>query len=258
MSSSNKYLFVPLKGLTFVLLLGLIVSACSGPASSPAEPTPLPATATPSPVPTASDTPTASPTATVTPTATLTPTQTLTATPSASPTPAVGWDLARFNSASNQAGGVSVSFIVPNIAMAYNMLLGGQKYTCQLDEKTPGVLFCWGLAVPPLNTTLTMAFTDPLSGSVVYQGQTVVTSITPPGNWVPHDSTCAESGQTQTCEMECRIDPTTGQPCIVASCFDMCGQTKYIQTCSNSVNLSSFTMCDGETQAQMKKQYNLP
>jgi hypothetical protein len=103
-----------------------------------------------------------------------------------------------------------------------------------------------------------MAFTDPLDGRVVYLGKTVVTSITPPGSWVSQKSTCAAAGQAQTCEMECRIDPTTGQPCIVASCFDMCGPTNFIQTCSNTVDLSSFTMCDTETQAKMKKQYNLP
>ncbi len=71
-----------------IILLALVLAACSGPTPTPAPPTATPtATATPTPVP-----PTATPTATATPTpvpptATPTPTKTPTATPTATPVP---------------------------------------------------------------------------------------------------------------------------------------------------------------------------
>jgi hypothetical protein len=182
----------------------------------------------------------------------------MTATPAASPTLAVGWDEAKVVSVTNYAGGISVTLTIPNVDAGYNLFLGGEKYTCQLNETYPGQMFCWGLAIPPANKAINLVFTDPASGAILYRGQTVITNVAATGSTVTQSNTCAVSGTKRSCEMECRIDPTNGQPCVVASCVDACGLTVSIQTCSNAVPLSSFSMCDTDTQARMKKLYGMP
>ena len=231
-----------------------IASACSPAAPTATSTPPLSATATTAP----SSTPAPSATVTTAPSSTPVPSATATLPPTASPTPAVGWDKAEVTSVTNQLGGITVSFKIPAVNAAYILYLGGEKYSCQVDAKYPNELYCWGLAIPPAGVTLNMTFVDPTSGQTVYKGQTVITSINATGTKVIQPDTCAEAGVNQSCEMECRIDPNTKQPCIVASCFDACGLTYSIQTCSNSVPLESFSRCDAQTQAAMKKLYNIP
>lgn len=246
-----------------IVLLAAVTSGCSsGPTTTAILPTSGPATATSLPTVTpgivASSTATVTATPTATPTQSPTPTASMTVTPAASPTLAVGWDEAKVVSVTNYAGGISVTLTIPNINAGYNLFLGGEKYACQVNETSPGQLFCWGLAIPPANKTLNMVFTDPASGKTIYSGQTVIANVAAIGSSVTQGNTCAASGTKRSCEMECRIDPTNGQPCVVASCVDACGLTVSIQTCSNDVPLSSFSMCDAETQAKMKKLYGMP
>jgi hypothetical protein len=251
----NIYRLSFLARFLLILLLTTAIGGCSR--STPVEslPTNTPGvTQLPSSTFPATLTPTSTPTRSPIPTAT----DTMTATPAASPTLAVGWDEAKVVSVTNYAGGISVSLTIPNINAGYNLFLGGEKYSCQLKETSPGQLFCWGLAIPPANKTLNMVFTDPASGTTIYSGQTLITNVAAIGSTVTQGNTCAASGTKRSCEMECRIDPTNGQPCIVASCVDACGLTVSIQTCSNDVPLSSFSMCDAETQARMKKLYGMP
>jgi hypothetical protein len=190
------------------------------------------------------------------PTSSRTPIPSATFTVTATPTPA--WKDVKVLSVTNQGGGVLVTLSVPNVSKAYTLFLGGEKYACTPDAKTPGELFCWGLAIPPVGVPQNITFIDPDDGTTVYQGSTVVTNVSANGDKIIHNNTCAGSGTKQSCEMECRIDPTNNQPCIVASCFDACGLTLSIQTCSNDAPLESFSMCDAETQAAMKKLYGLP
>jgi hypothetical protein len=157
----------------------------------------------------------------------------------------------------NRAGGVLITLAIPNLTIPYNIILAGNKYSCELDSKYPGKLFCWGLAIPPLNTTINLAFLDPQSGKIVLKMTTFISQdlFPPSGSKDLSGTSCSETGQSQSCEMECRVD-SAGNTCIVATCFDACGRTYSIQSCPN--DMQNYTSCDGQQYEDMKARYKIP
>jgi len=264
MSAAPTAAQLRLKGqiwLACALLLAVLLAGCAPAAASAptAVATALPPSATPvQPQPSATQAP---PTATAAPastlTATLAPTLTPIPSPAPSTTPEEAFEQAKVTGVRNQVGGVLVTIKLPNLRSPYNIILAGVKYSCSLDAQYPGLLFCWGLAAPPLNKTLNLAFLDPASGQVVREVQTFLAEADfPPSGAITNNSeNCALKGQNQTCEVECRIDEN-GDPCIVASCYDACGQTLSVQTCSS--NLENISFCTAEQLQEIKQRYNIP
>ena len=243
-----------LAGIVVLLLNGCLPtpSTTSTPAIVPAQSTTIAPSATPSPAATATP---GAPSATVTPTQIPSDTPTLLPTPS--PTPLPGLDHAKVTQIHNQVGGVEVVVSVPNLSTDYNIILAGIKYTCSIDAKYPNDLFCYGLAQPPFNKTVNLTFLNPATGQDVLEIKTYLAEadFPPPGKETNNSTNCTQKGQNQSCEIECRLDPN-GNPCIVASCFDACGQTISIQTCDS--NLNNISNCSAEQLQDIKKRYNLP
>ncbi len=233
-----------------LVLTMLVVSACTPPAPA-ATPTPV-STDTPQPSATATPTATLTLTPTVTATLTQTPTSTLT------PTPAPSFEQAKVIELRYQAvGGYQITMVVPAVNAPYNVILGGINFKCSFDEKYPDRLFCFGLAKPPMDQTITLAFLHPDTGKVMYQGKIVLDSRalpTPvPSGYSQYD--CPDRGKNVTCEIECRIAPD-GVPCMVATCFDACGPYYSVHTCPEDV--SQWNMCNDELLREMKSRYNIP
>lgn len=238
--------------LTLILLsaLLLLLAACT-----PATPSPTPTLApTETPQPTA--TATLTPTLTATATATLTPTATFTPTPT--PTPLASFDQIKPVQLGFGVGGWKLIVSVPNLSQAYDLLLGGQKYTCSYDAQYADRLFCFGLARPPLDTDMSYAFLDQATGKVVYSSRTVFASAAVPTD-VPEgfvQTNCDQRGQNVTCEIECRIAPD-GNPCLVATCFDACGPYYSVDSCPANVSVWP-GLCSEEQTAELKARYNVP
>lgn len=238
--------------LGIAALLILLASACN-----PATPS-LTATALPTdtPAPSATPTETATPTQTATVPPTLTPTLTLTPTPS--PTPQAAFDQAKPLQLTSGLGGWSLTLQVPNLTKVVNVIAAGIKFNCAYDEQYPERLFCYGLAKPPLDQAITLAFLDADSGALLYQFQTVFASTAlptpaPVGN---SDTSCPQRGQNVTCETECRVNPSTDIPCIVSSCFDACGHYFSVDTCPSGV--SEWRISSDEQCRAMKDQFSIP
>lgn len=250
-----KHRKAPRAVLFFSLIYTLIIVAGCAPAQ--AAPTPsektsqLPSATQTALIPTS----TSAPISTVTSAPTLTPSMTPSLVPS--PTAQASFNLAKVIQIRNQVGGVMVTISLPNLREVYNVILAGIDYTCNLNEKYPDMLFCWGLAAPPFNKEVNLTFLNPASGAVVVEVKTFLAEANfPPAGIVTDNSTsCANKGENQTCEVECRIDED-GDPCIVASCYDACGQTLSIQTCSS--NLTDISFCTADETEAIKKRYNIP
>lgn len=238
-----------------LIYICLLLTGCASAQPAPTstlEASQIPSTQT---APPATITSTAAATATLAPTPSPLPSQTPAPLPSA--TPQAAFDQAKVTAVRNQVGGVMVTIKVPNLSEVYNVILAGVSYTCNLDAKYPDLLFCWGLAGPPYNKDIKLTFLNAKTGAVILEEKTFLAEadFAPPGTVTNNSGNCAEKGQNQTCEVECRIDES-GNPCIVASCFDGCGQTLSIQTCSS--NLSDISFCTAEQLDEIKKRYNLP
>lgn len=252
---SRQAMTKPLLLAFLCALLLAVLAGCSAATPAPTQ-TPLPTSTTvPSatPVPSATDTPMPSETPTPVDTATLTPTLP----PSLTPTLMAAFDQAQVTGMTNKVGGVQLVVTVPNLTVAYDMILGGNKYSCSVDAKYPGKLFCWGLAQPPFDTTLTIAFLDVQSGSVVFQTKTVLARAafpTPVPVGYAWDN-CPERGTKVSCETECRVEPN-GDVCVVSSCFDACGPYFSVDTCPK--DLTTWGACDASVTAKMKAKLNIP
>jgi len=235
-------------------LLLVLLAACAPAAPLPTA-TPLPSD---TPMPSATATVTPSATATATETATLTETPTLTDTPSPSPTLAAAFDQARPFELASGVGGWKLSLQVPNLTQAYNVIAAGIQFSCSYLEQYADRLFCYGLARPPLDQTITLAFIDPDTNQVVYQAQTVFLSANLPTP-VPEgytDTNCPERGTNVTCESECRIAPD-GNPCVVSTCYDACGRYFSVDTCPSGVTEWKGLCSDAQWQEQ-KERLNIP
>ncbi len=198
------------------------------------------------------------PTPSATLTASPTPQPSQTPTPAATPTP-----LARFaefvitRAAYQRVGGVSLTIKLPGIASNINLEINGSKFTCAFDPAYSDVVVCNGLYAPPLDTRLPIAFTDPLSGQALYQGEVILrqtmfptpTPISPAGNW------CPERGTKVEVEWECRI--YQNNPCVVATVFDACGYWYSVHTCPDNMDLPS-PNCSAEQFDAMRKLHGFP
>lgn len=242
------------KRILFILSMTVTViglSACAGFAPAP--------TATPSPItpaPSATPQPTATAIATATTTATLPPT--LTPTLTASPTPAAGFAAAQVISVYKNAFGISLVIKISNLTLPYTVKLNEKEYRCVIDKQTPDRLFCQGLAIPQLDQEISFQFIDPQSSQVVYDGNTVVSSLFAPSD-LPNaytNTNCPNRGKNVRCEQECRLT-STGSPCVVATCYDACGLYFSVNTCPASMT-QPFNYCDISQYPDLKKKYNLP
>ncbi|HCE18338.1 MAG TPA: hypothetical protein DEQ80_10805 [Anaerolinea thermolimosa] len=234
-------------GITLILL-----TACAPALPSPT-PTPVPSE---TPLPTATATVTQTPS--LTPTVTSTSTPTLTLTPSLTPTPETAFDQARPIELTSGVGGWRLTFAIPHLNRAVNVIAAGIRFNCAFDAQYPDRLFCYGLSKPPLDQKITLAFLDADTGKVLYQSETVFASAALPTP-VPKgysNTNCAERGQKVTCETECRVDPSTGIPCIVSSCFDACGPYYSVDSCPAGVSV--WNICSAEQWEEMKAKFNIP
>lgn len=207
--------------------------------------------------------PTLSPSATVqaslTPAPTATETLVPTATPTITPAPLGRYEefvVTRIEY--RNVGGIALTLKLPGVTHGLNLELGGIKFTCTFDPAYPDVLFCTGLSSPPLDKQLPIAFIDPSSGQVGYQGTVTLrqgmfptpTPISPAGNW------CPDRGKNKDAEWECRIDDN-GTPCVVATVRDACGYWYSVHTCPDNMELPS-PICSPEQFAAMRKLYGFP
>ncbi len=238
--------------LSAVLILLAALAACA-PAEAAPTATPIPSE-TPAPAASATNTPTVSPTAS----ATRTPRPTDTLTPSPSPTPLAAFDQAKPIQLASGVGGWNLTFVVPNLNKAVNVIAAGIQFNCAYDERYPERLFCYGLSRPPLDQTITLAFLDTESGRVLYQSQTVFASAAfptavPVGN---PETNCPQRGQNVTCETECRVDPSTNIPCIVSTCYDACGHYFSVDSCPGGVSV--WNVCSDAQWQELKTRFNIP
>ncbi|GAP09517.1 hypothetical protein BECAL_00661 [Bellilinea caldifistulae] len=206
--------------------------------------------------PTASPTPAA--TATPSPTVTLTLTATPTLPPTETPTPAPLFSSLRFIGVTARYDGASIILEIPNLQQVYNLTINGVNYLCQLAESAPNRLFCNGLAKPPVDQPVQVILRDPETNQAVFETVTSISSIlvvTPmPRGY--YDPNCPQRGLDVKCEMECRIPPS-GEPCVVASCYDSCGLYLSIHTCPENVDVYP-ALCTDEQWAEMKARHNIP
>jgi hypothetical protein len=242
------------KTILSVLTLVFLV-ACSGLALNQPTATPAPTQTT---LPSATTAPTTTvPSPTITQTITATATATVTASPVPSATPQVGFEKAQVTELKNGVGGYSIVMTVPNLDVAYDVILGGIKFSCTVNEKYAGKLFCWGLQRPPLDVSLTEAFLSQTTKQVVYQTKVVLSSTTLP-TAIPigyPDTNCPDRGKHVSCESECRI--YDGKPCMVATCTDACGLYFSVQTCPADMTVPS-PSCSAEQWIQQKALNGIP
>jgi len=248
-----------LRILTIVVLSGLIASCAQGASFvSPATPT----LETLQVLPTASETlqtlqvptPTEPATATVTATYTETPTLTLVPSLTFSPTPAALFDQAKVTSLSSAGSVVSLVVSVPGLKGAYNVTIEGRKYTCVFDPKYADRLFCTGQGQPHVDQNVSLVFSDPASGQVVYDGTILISHASVPTETPVGYGSCPGRGKNIFCEVECRIY-NNSDPCIVATCNDDCGVYYSIATCPDGKNTG---ICDPDLEARMLKLYGIP
>ncbi len=216
-----------------------------------------PTQAAPSPAPSATATPAASLTATATLAPSATVTRTFTPAPSLTATQAVAFEQLKVLALENRVGGWMLTLAVPGAEKPLSLTLGGNRYDCSVDAQYPGRLFCQGLAKPPFDAQLSLTFSDPQSGAVVYESTLLIPTalmVRPtPAGWA--STGCDRRGQNVSCETECRIDPS-GNPCIVATCTDACGPYFSVHTCPD-MSLD-FASCTPEQWARLKALYQIP
>lgn len=231
----------------------LLLSACSAAEPAPTTtPTSIPATAT------ATLTPAPSQTFTPEPSATLTLTFTPSLTPPPSPTPQAALDQAEVIRIKDGIGGYSLTLEIPNLSQAYDMILGGVRYSCTYDVTYPTWLFCWGLARPLLDQTLTQAFIDQQTNQVLLERKVVLSSRILP-TALPEgyaNTNCPDRGKNISCETECRVDGD-GVPCIVATCTDACGLYRSVHSCPDDMKLPA-VVCSEEQWIAAKAKYGIP
>jgi hypothetical protein len=240
------------------LVFALLLSACIG--VQPAIATTSP-TETSLPAVTAAATATSAPTVTPTVTATAAPTVTATATSMPDPTvtsiPQVAFDKLAVLAIDNRVGGWLVTFKLSGAAGALRLTLGGSTFNCVVDKQYPDRLFCQGLSRPPYDTQMPLVFIDPQSGAELYRSTLIIPTallVAPtPAGW--SQTSCDQRGKGVSCETECRIAPD-GNPCIVATCTDLCGPYFSVHTCPD-MSLD-FRSCTPEQWAQLKAQYQIP
>lgn len=240
------------KLLTASLMLGML-AACTprvtdAPTAAPSATRPVEATAT--------DAPSATPTLTPSPA----PTETATPTLPPSPTPLAQFEEFEVLSIENlQVGGARITIKLPGISVPLSLVLEGRTYNCKPDPTVPDRLFCSGLAMPPLNQSIPAALIQPDTSQIVWSGETILRNnlvVFPVRRVYFARPECSEPGKNLGCETECRIN-TNGSPCVVSTCFDVCGPYFSVHTCDPNMN-KPFTMCAPDVTEQMKILYGVP
>lgn len=236
-----------MKSLTFSLIIAALVvlTACSAAPTTPPTSTTLPTkasteTATPSPSATSTSTSTSTPQ----PTATTTLTSTLTATSTSTPRPAFAGFQVEYSEYTKF--GLSLTFHVPGIKQNYRLDVSGAPFTCSLQDKFPDRLFCVGSAIEP-NKQVILKFL-PLDGGTTPVFETtyrIVPLITPTPDVRVQFSAfklkCPGQESKIKCETEYRVN---GKGCcVVATCYDACGNVFSANSCPNDMVLQG--VCPG-------------
>lgn len=215
----------------------VILQACSAAAT-------LAPTATPTPPPTVTETPrpseTPAPTDTSTPsptsTFTLTPSATITSTSTSTPMPSFAGFAVEYAQYTNY--GMLMGFKIPGITKAYRLKVNDIAYTCNLNDKAPGYLYCYGPQFQQ-NQEITLVFYPPdeNDNTPLYTASYKVSLLVPPTVdprvlMTEAPGSCPARGIHVTCETEYRKDGAGGC-CIVATCSDACGYYYSMDTCPN-------------------------
>jgi hypothetical protein len=219
--------------LTVLVLVAVLLSACSGEPKAAPTFTPAPSateTARPSetPVPTNTQTP-VPPSATATPVPSATPT----VLPSETPRPTFAGFQVQYSEFT--AYGLTLSFRIPGVKDVYRLLVNKAEFKCQLNSKTPDTLFCYGQQFS-VGQTVSLTFLPPEKGdTVVYQTSYKIAPLktpTPDARTLgaQNAGACEQRGKNPRCETEYRNDGK-GYYCIVSTCFDVCGLWYSIDTC---------------------------
>lgn len=216
--------------LSLVLLVVMVTMAACSPAAAPA------ATQTVAlPAPSETTLPTDTVVPTFTSTVTSSPLPTLTFTPTITFTATAGVANFQVYSVGQQANGMAIYFKIPGLKEAYKVVIDSNKdYSCFLDERYPERLFCYGPNIQ-LDENLPISFYPMGSNEAVYTGtinipKAIFSTPLPVGaarTW------CPQRGEHVTCETENRLN-LQGEPCIVSTCFDLCGYYYSINTCPDT------------------------
>ncbi len=225
--------------IVLVMVMGFI-SACT---SAVVQPTPTvptqppPASETPRP----SETPAPSNTSTPRPTAsfTVTPSVTPTATETSTPTPSFAGFSVTY--AQYTYYGMLMGFKIPGIKENYRLKVNDVDYKCELNDKAPDSLYCYGPQFGQ-NETVKLVF-YPLTGddTPLFEVSYKVSLLVPPTVdprilMTQAPGSCPARGVNVTCETEYRNDGKGGF-CIVATCNDACGYYYSMDTCpEGSIN----------------------
>jgi hypothetical protein len=219
--------------IVLVTVLGFF-SACTAATLQPttAAPTqPPPVTETPRP----SETLAPSHTSTPQPTAsfTMTPSPTHTATETSTPTPSFAGFSVAYAQYTNY--GMLIGFKIPGIKDNYRLKVNNIDYTCQLNDKAPDSLYCYGPQFAQ-NETVKLVF-YPFTGddTPLYEVSYKVSLLVPPTIdprilMTQAPGSCPSRGVNVTCETEYRKDGNGGC-CVVATCNDACGYFYSMDTC---------------------------
>ena len=191
-------------------------------------------------------TPSVTPSITLTATNTLTPTASLT--PTFTATPFKGFESASFNGVQYDTNAVYLIFNVPNVSQSYSLHVQGQVLQCSPSQSYANTLVCEGTNYSPDYGSLGCDFytvegeTEKLLYSGYFYYAQPATATPPPPPWVvnwdgSHD--CPQRGENVSCETEYRL--IGGVPCMIASCFDLCGHYYSIDNCTGLTGEIVFT-----------------
>jgi hypothetical protein len=193
------------------------------------------------------------PTQTCTPTLVVTATDAATATSAATSTPSnTPWPLltnVKFSNATPLSNGdMTITIKIPGINSNYQLLLNDTLYQCSFDaKKYPNLLLCTGPKLPQGEKVQAVLRPEGSDQSVFNSPVEIPTYYIPTA--LPNASSCANRGQNATGEIECRIAPD-GNPCVVATYFDVCGYWYSTNTCPDGMPLLGH-MCSDEQRQQL-------
>jgi len=219
----------------FVLVTVLVfLQACTAATALPtATPAPLPTvteTPRPSETPAPSDTSTPLPSATFT----LTPSATHTATSSSTPMPSFAGFTVEYAQYTNY--GMLMGFKIPGIQENYRLKVNDINYTCNLNDKAPDYLYCYGPQFAQ-NQEIQLVFypPDPADNTPLYTvsykvSLLVLPTVDPRVLMTQAPGSCPQRGINVTCETEYRKDGKGGC-CVVSTCADACGYYYSMDTC---------------------------
>jgi hypothetical protein len=244
-------------GISTLLLLAVsFAAACStAPAIQPTETASL---IPPTPTVLPSETPSPVPTETITPSPSPSPLPSKTVTPSLTATPVVAFNLAEVISYSEETGSGMLILKVPGVKQDYNIKVDNFDYRCYFDAQYIDRLFCRGSNRPTFSRDIKIVYYDILTAQEVYKS-TIMIAIRPTLWPVVYDAAhnCPDRGKNVTCTAECRISPESGNPCLAASCNDLCGYYFSVSSCPPDMS-NVFQSCTQSQRLQQFTFYGIP